>query len=664
MSGCCNWGIFDRLAWCLSKSVSPPRRCSYCQRVMFFKYYRCRHCRYKCHKKCAGSSSQKCKRTSSIHAHAQCQKVPITGDDHWSKLLQANEVNSNVVVVPDDGRHYCHHPSSRRRKRHISRESKSSTDSANIFSNLYDKFCQWIASRRKDHPDNVSMCSSGAASTRFDCSYEEVCDSLQGFSFSQSHYLPDGGGDHHGHHERRVSPTDTDLFWYQRTRQSSISSTYEVCSVASYSTSTSYSEILHDREREFFSFGEGSRNLVPEYVFDWQKSNEKYLSLSPAAVHGALVNTFSCPPKTTKTLPVQKRRGTQESLCATWPPSGRKLFAQDDDDLDASLFDEVFISTPDTPHKEKDPKAALRESLGECSIPYNDLRIGECVRVGRNRAIYKGHWHGEVMIHAYEGIEDDQVQAFWEEIAKLSMIRHENIALFMGACIEPPHLAVITSVRNGASLYEQIHIKRERMGQHSRVNITRQIAQALGYLHAKGIVMRTLNSQNIFLESKVKICLMDYGMAESRNDREDYGCIPRGHLTYIAPECLSTMYIEPPRLVQVQPFIKATDIFAFGTVLYELMCGQFPFHGCHAQALIYGVCKGKRTPLKHLRCSVKIKNLIRDCWSETPKYRPDFSHINRELNDNAALHKRHSSSEPERMNRVGSLARAGTIKYR
>jgi kinase suppressor of Ras 2 len=57
------------------------------------------------------------------------------------------------------------------------------------------------------------------------------------------------------------------------------------------------------------------------------------------------------------------------------------------------------------------------------------------------------------------------------------------------------------------------------MGQHSRVNITRQIAQALGYLHAKGIVMCTLNSQNIFLESKVKICLMDYGMAESRNDR-------------------------------------------------------------------------------------------------------------------------------------------------
>jgi hypothetical protein len=56
----------------------------------------------------------------------------------------------------------------------------------------------------------------------------------------------------------------------------------------------------------------------------------------------------------------------------------------------------------------------------------------------------RGHWHGEVMIHAYEGIEDDQVQEFWEEIAKLSMIRHENIALFMGACIEPPHLAVIT----------------------------------------------------------------------------------------------------------------------------------------------------------------------------------------------------------------------------
>jgi len=48
----------------------------------------------------------------------------------------------------------------------------------------------------------------------------------------------------------------------------------------------------------------------------------------------------------------------------------------------------------------------------------------------------------------------------------------------------------------------------------SRVNIGRQVAQAMGYLHAKGITAQILNSRNIYLEPKVKLSLLDQGMAE------------------------------------------------------------------------------------------------------------------------------------------------------
>ena len=75
------------------------------------------------------------------------------------------------------------------------------------------------------------------------------------------------------------------------------------------------------------------------------------------------------------------------------------------------------------------------------------------------------------------------------------------------------------SVRKGVSMYEQVHIKREKMSLHSRVSVVRQIAQAMGYLHAKGIVMKKLNSKNIYLEPKVKLCLMDYSMTETKFDR-------------------------------------------------------------------------------------------------------------------------------------------------
>ena len=54
---------------------------------------------------------------------------------------------------------------------------------------------------------------------------------------------------------------------------------------------------------------------------------------------------------------------------------------------------------------------------------------------------------------------------------------------------------------------------------HTRIHTIRQISQAMGYLHAKGIVMGKLNSKNIYLEPKVKLCLMDYGMPEKPHDR-------------------------------------------------------------------------------------------------------------------------------------------------
>ena len=59
-------------------------------------------------------------------------------------------------------------------------------------------------------------------------------------------------------------------------------------------------------------------------------------------------------------------------------------------------------------------------------------------------AIYRGKWHGDVMIHTFKDVTEAKLSEFWKEVSKLSMIRHENVALFMGACVELPHLAVVT----------------------------------------------------------------------------------------------------------------------------------------------------------------------------------------------------------------------------
>ena len=58
--------------------------------------------------------------------------------------------------------------------------------------------------------------------------------------------------------------------------------------------------------------------------------------------------------------------------------------------------------------------------------------------------INRGHWHGEVLIHTFKDTQDNDISNFWDTIAQLCMVRHENIVLFMGACVDAPNLSVIT----------------------------------------------------------------------------------------------------------------------------------------------------------------------------------------------------------------------------
>lgn len=90
----------------------------------------------------------------------------------------------------------------------------------------------------------------------------------------------------------------------------------------------------------------------------------------------------------------------------------------------------------------------------------------------------RGRWHGDVMIHTFDGKDATTEKRFWELVGSLSLIRHENIVLFMGACLVPPNLAIVTGVRRGMSLHHHTS-SRGSIPYPSRVNIARQVMSVL-----------------------------------------------------------------------------------------------------------------------------------------------------------------------------------------
>ncbi|POG64296.1 kinase-like domain-containing protein [Rhizophagus irregularis DAOM 181602=DAOM 197198] len=120
------------------------------------------------------------------------------------------------------------------------------------------------------------------------------------------------------------------------------------------------------------------------------------------------------------------------------------------------------------------------------------------------------------------------------------------------------------------------------------------------------------HSGNIFLEASRTPIMGDLGLSKSAIESADdennevYGIIP-----YIAPE-----------IFQGQKYTKASDVYSFGMIMWELMTGRRPFWDrSHDTDLIIEICDGLRPPIITNAPEGYIK-LMKKCWNSDPTKRP------------------------------------------
>ena len=101
--------------------------------------------------------------------------------------------------------------------------------------------------------------------------------------------------------------------------------------------------------------------------------------------------------------------------------------------------------------------------------------------------------------------------SYLSQVATFRKTRHENLVLFMGACMKPPRLAIVTSMCKGLTLYTHIHIRKDKFNMNRTTMVAQQISQGMGYLHARGIIHKDLKSKNIFLQNG-KVVITDFGL--------------------------------------------------------------------------------------------------------------------------------------------------------
>ncbi|EJD74297.1 TKL/RAF/KSR protein kinase [Loa loa] len=266
------------------------------------------------------------------------------------------------------------------------------------------------------------------------------------------------------------------------------------------------------------------------------------------------------------------------------------------------------------------------------TIPFSQIEFKKQSLIGKGRfgEVHKANWYGDVavkLLNMDHVDEEKQLEAFKVEVASFKNTRHDNIVLFLGYTFDQHKLGIVMHYCKGRPLHQLLHDHYEKFNFTEIVHFATQICQGVSYLHTKKIIHKDLRTKNIFVESRNRIVLTDFGLFNMKRlgqpHRNHILIVPQYWLCYVAPELIKALSAE---LIQL-PFTENSDVYAFGTIWYELMTYRFPFRELHPDVVIWKVGCGFKAPVGDISGPREVKDILVQCWNYAAEERPSLRDI-------------------------------------
>jgi hypothetical protein len=176
--------------------------------------------------------------------------------------------------------------------------------------------------------------------------------------------------------------------------------------------------------------------------------------------------------------------------------------------------------------------------------------------------------------------------------------------------------SIVTEFVPGGSLWDFLRKRPRTLTPAKRTSIAYGISHGMRSLHRQGVLHRDLKSCNILLANGELVRIADFGLGKFVEGAQQMVTQAAGTAQWMAPEQIFTKNYGFP-----------VDVYAFGTVLFELLTEQIPFHGL-PQSEIYKILeKGKRPVIPPEWASTDLYWLIYRCWDHDPARRPTFEEL-------------------------------------
>ena len=171
----------------------------------------------------------------------------------------------------------------------------------------------------------------------------------------------------------------------------------------------------------------------------------------------------------------------------------------------------------------------------------------------------------------------------------------------MGCCPTIPNIVIVYELVDN-SLFTMLHMKRTvEIPMNTRVKIALECARVFLYMHSLDIVHRDIKSHNVLIDNAFNVKVCDFGLARFQADLGSGSMQFGGTPHYMAPE-----------IFQKRPYTEKVDVFAFGTLLWEIIERKVPFDGYEISDIKMKVESGEQLRSNY-GLDARLTQLINNC---------------------------------------------------
>jgi serine/threonine protein kinase len=216
------------------------------------------------------------------------------------------------------------------------------------------------------------------------------------------------------------------------------------------------------------------------------------------------------------------------------------------------------------------------------------------------------------------GLEPDAEHEYRErfvvEARAAGRLSHPRIVAIFDVAEDPRTLTpyIVMEYVSGRSLEEVLRAEDGALPLDTALQITQELAEALDYAHAQGIVHRDVKPSNIIVAKDGHPKIADFGIARLTSpDLPQTGCT-LGTPAYMSPEQL-----------RGHPVDRRSDLFSLGVILYQLLTGHRPFQGNSTLTVSFKVLNRDPVPATALNAELcpELGHVIARAMAKEPSQR-------------------------------------------